>query len=303
MKVVSRSYRYGFNGQEKVDEIKGVGNSLDFMFRVYDSRLGKFLSVDPLAKSYPWNSSYAFAENRVIDGVDLEGREWENANMKFIVATKGVSALKVISMKNGHGFGDVQTQSFTFQAKGVDKKSFDAFKYGYVSCPQIINNNFYANYYPVSNNDEPRTDGHPLKPGDNIKIDISGPLTNCYVRVKTAEVLENSFVLTFQTLEGHVDAGEITFTGSFDPKTNIFTFSINNETRVNNGSATYLGGRILQADQWEDVIGNVKEAYLQTGHDEKNIIKMEEVISEYDWDESKSIKGKLQSTKTQPIDE
>ncbi len=34
------------------------------------------LSVDPLARDYPWNSPYAFAENRVIDGIDLEGLEW-----------------------------------------------------------------------------------------------------------------------------------------------------------------------------------------------------------------------------------
>ncbi|MEM6299595.1 MAG: hypothetical protein AAF740_12980, partial [Bacteroidota bacterium] len=38
--------------------------------------LAKFLSVDPLAKDYPWNSVYAFAENRVIDGIDLEGLEY-----------------------------------------------------------------------------------------------------------------------------------------------------------------------------------------------------------------------------------
>jgi len=34
-----------------------------------------FLSVDPLFRKYPYNSSYAFSENRVIDGVELEGRE------------------------------------------------------------------------------------------------------------------------------------------------------------------------------------------------------------------------------------
>jgi hypothetical protein len=34
------------------------------------------LSVDPLAPEYPWNSTYAFAENRVIDGIDLEGAEF-----------------------------------------------------------------------------------------------------------------------------------------------------------------------------------------------------------------------------------
>ena len=42
----TNSYRYGFNGQEKLDEIKGYGNSLDFGARIYDPRLGRFLSVD-----------------------------------------------------------------------------------------------------------------------------------------------------------------------------------------------------------------------------------------------------------------
>jgi RHS repeat-associated protein len=71
-------YSFGFNGQEKDNELKGVGNSLDFKFRIYDSRLGRFLSQDPLFRQYPWNSTYAFAENRVIDGIDLEGKEWDD---------------------------------------------------------------------------------------------------------------------------------------------------------------------------------------------------------------------------------
>jgi RHS repeat-associated protein len=68
-------YRFGFNGMQKDNEVNGEGNSLDFKFRVYDSRLGKFLSIDPLRKSYPWNSCYAFAENDVISCIDLEGLE------------------------------------------------------------------------------------------------------------------------------------------------------------------------------------------------------------------------------------
>jgi RHS repeat-associated protein len=72
-------YRYGFGGVEKDNEIKGDGNSLDYKFRIYDPRIGKFLSVDPLSKSYPWNSPYAIAENRVIDGIDLEGLEYVSA--------------------------------------------------------------------------------------------------------------------------------------------------------------------------------------------------------------------------------
>jgi RHS repeat-associated protein len=76
----SRSYVYGFQGQEKDDEIKGEGNSINYKYRVHDPRLGRFLSVDPLAPDYPWNSTYAFSENRVIDGVELEGLEFKNAN-------------------------------------------------------------------------------------------------------------------------------------------------------------------------------------------------------------------------------
>lgn len=72
----SSDYRFGFGGQIKDDEISGAGNSLSFQFRIYDSRLGKFLSVDPLEMSYPNSSPYVYAQNRVIDGIDLEGTEW-----------------------------------------------------------------------------------------------------------------------------------------------------------------------------------------------------------------------------------
>ena len=68
-------YRYGFNGKENDNEVKGEGNQQDYGMRIYDPRLGRFLSVDPLAKSYPWNSTYAFAENKVIHCKDLDGGE------------------------------------------------------------------------------------------------------------------------------------------------------------------------------------------------------------------------------------
>jgi uncharacterized protein RhaS with RHS repeats len=55
--------------------VKGEGNQQDYGMRVYDPRLGRFLSVDPLTKDYPWNSTYAFAENDVIRSVDLDGLE------------------------------------------------------------------------------------------------------------------------------------------------------------------------------------------------------------------------------------
>jgi len=73
----STAYRYSFQGQEKDDELKGEGNSLHYKYRIHDPRVGRFFAVDPLAPQYPHNSSYAFSENRVIDGVELEGREFK----------------------------------------------------------------------------------------------------------------------------------------------------------------------------------------------------------------------------------
>lgn len=46
-----------------------------------DKEVSRFLSLDPLQKSYPWNSPYAFSENRVIDCIELEGAEALRANV------------------------------------------------------------------------------------------------------------------------------------------------------------------------------------------------------------------------------
>jgi RHS repeat-associated protein len=68
-------YRYGFQGQERDDEIKGEGNSLNFEYRMDDPRIGRFFCTDPLEKKYPHNSPYAFSENKVIHCIELEGLE------------------------------------------------------------------------------------------------------------------------------------------------------------------------------------------------------------------------------------
>jgi RHS repeat-associated protein len=70
--VDSDAYRYGFQGQERDDEVKCEGNSYNYTFRMYDNRLGKFFVVDLLEKAFHRNSPYAFSENRVIDGFELE---------------------------------------------------------------------------------------------------------------------------------------------------------------------------------------------------------------------------------------
>ena len=68
-------YRYGFNGKENDNEVKGEGNQQDYGMRIYDPRIGKFLSFDPLSKDYPWYTPYQFSGNNPILYVDLDGAE------------------------------------------------------------------------------------------------------------------------------------------------------------------------------------------------------------------------------------
>jgi RHS repeat-associated protein len=68
-------YRYGFNGKENDNEVKGNGNQQDYGMRIYDPRLGRFLSVDPISKKYPELSTYQFASNTPIQAMDLDGCE------------------------------------------------------------------------------------------------------------------------------------------------------------------------------------------------------------------------------------
>src|SRR5690554_7183757 len=71
------SYCYGFNNMEKDDEIKGSGNSYDFGARLYDPRVGRWLSVDPLERTYSMVSSYVFANNVPTIYNDPDGRSGE----------------------------------------------------------------------------------------------------------------------------------------------------------------------------------------------------------------------------------
>uniref|UniRef100_UPI002989C816 RHS repeat domain-containing protein n=1 Tax=Flavobacterium columnare TaxID=996 RepID=UPI002989C816 len=71
----STAYRYGFNGKEKDDELKGEGNHYDYGMRVSDPRTGRFFSVDPLTKDFPWYTPYQFAGNTPIAAIDLDGEE------------------------------------------------------------------------------------------------------------------------------------------------------------------------------------------------------------------------------------
>ena len=47
------NYRYGFNGKEQDPEVKGPDNQYDYGMRMYDPRVGRFLSVDHCKNNTP----------------------------------------------------------------------------------------------------------------------------------------------------------------------------------------------------------------------------------------------------------
>ncbi|MEP7277682.1 MAG: RHS repeat-associated core domain-containing protein, partial [Bacteroidota bacterium] len=73
------TYRYGFNNKENDNEVKGEGNQQDYGMRAYDPRVGRFLSIDPVAVSYPMLTPYQFGSNNPISGIDQDGLEYEPA--------------------------------------------------------------------------------------------------------------------------------------------------------------------------------------------------------------------------------
>jgi len=69
------NYRFGFNGKENDNEVKGVGDQQDYGMRYYDPRAGRFMSVDPLTSKYPFYSPYQFSGNNPIKFIDVDGME------------------------------------------------------------------------------------------------------------------------------------------------------------------------------------------------------------------------------------
>ena len=69
----SEKFRYGYQGSEQDNEVKGEGNSYTTEFRQLDPRLGRWLTIDPEAKKYPWESPYASMNNNPIFYNDVDG--------------------------------------------------------------------------------------------------------------------------------------------------------------------------------------------------------------------------------------
>jgi RHS repeat-associated protein len=126
--------------------VKGESNQQDYGMRIYDTRLGKFLSVDPLTTGYPWYTPYQFAGNKPIWAVDLDGLEeyYSNTDGKYLGHGKDEKnnearlATKFEPLKDAKGnivpdrYVIFQYKKITFKDAGEDLKKLytDAQKAG-----------------------------------------------------------------------------------------------------------------------------------------------------------------------------
>ena len=95
-------YRYGFNGMEKDNEIKGDGNSYTSDFRQLDPRIGRWLSPDPVTKHSlsPYNSM----SNNPILNIDPKGNDDYKVNKNGDISLKRKTKSKddkLIGERNG----------------------------------------------------------------------------------------------------------------------------------------------------------------------------------------------------------
>ena len=123
--------------------------------RIYDPRLGRFLSVDPLTKTFSMLSPFQYAANRPIDGIDLDGLEWKKietydpktgvTNIHFQVSLKVANDSKV--------FKDVQVLKDEIQKQFSnafkDVKSTDSKTSYSASIDVTFDNNPQKNDYAV----------------------------------------------------------------------------------------------------------------------------------------------------------
>jgi RHS repeat-associated protein len=110
-------YRYGFNGMEKDDELKQVNNSYDFGARMYDPRVGRWLSRDPNEAKYPAQSGYTFSLNSPLLYKDPDGKD---AIVTIDKATKTVTYTSTVYL-----MGTGVTQEYVDLVQAMDNYHFD----------------------------------------------------------------------------------------------------------------------------------------------------------------------------------
>ena len=123
------SYRFGFQGQEKDDEIfSSEGTSYSAQFWQYDSRIGRRWNLDPVVKYH--ESPYATFYNNPIFLIDPKGDDVINGDRLIANKKKGKmdKATKELSNFNENHKVEGAIKRKTFLGLGNSKKEWKKYK-------------------------------------------------------------------------------------------------------------------------------------------------------------------------------
>ena len=121
--------RYKFTGKER-----DVETGYDYFgARYYDSRIGRWLSVDPMAEKYAGWSPFAYCTNNPIVFTDIDGREIRNSRHYVIQNPRMIRAL-IRFNNNLVSITGKQTSEFVMEVTGGDRyEQFIGLAYGAIN--------------------------------------------------------------------------------------------------------------------------------------------------------------------------
>ncbi len=132
--------RFGFNGKENDNDVKGFGNQLDYGMRIYDSRLGKFLSLDPVRKEY--ESPYMAFANSPLFCIDPSGSD------TITVKSRSIDRNGRIAGESGYigNRQDLSTMLTLFTAYSKDDVKGSMLSSDFLRKYQTISSNYSFSY-------------------------------------------------------------------------------------------------------------------------------------------------------------
>jgi len=181
-------YQYGFNGQEKDDEILGNGNTYTAAFWEYDARLGRRWNVDPVLKNH--ESPYAGLGNNPITLMDVNGND--------------AGTTKV---NNGDGTGTATVTANVYLVQGnINATQFNAYAAGYGQRIQ----NYYNNSTPGATTPTPRTfveDGVTYTMNVQVNVIVAASVAQAQQQIAAANQAGTSNILTVGTIDPQSTSG------------------------------------------------------------------------------------------------
>ena len=113
-RMENKEYRFGNGGQEKVNEVSGIGNHYTALFWEYDTRTAQRWNTDPVIKS--WESPYAAFSRSPIWKIDPNGdADYYNQKGKYVGNDGNAGDGRIIVVTNNKIANDLSKGKATIE--------------------------------------------------------------------------------------------------------------------------------------------------------------------------------------------